>query len=59
MEAVSATRSSVTPNASASMSVDGYVSREAAERDYGVVISDALEVDEAATRELRASLRSG
>jgi N-methylhydantoinase B len=36
--------------------LDGYVSREAAQRDYGVVLSDDLAVDEEATRELRASL---
>ena len=35
--------------------VDGYVSREAAASDYGVVLDDALAVDVAATTELRAS----
>jgi len=35
--------------------LDGYVSREAAQRDYGVVLSDELAVDEEATRELRTS----
>ena len=34
---------------------DGYVSREAAERDYDVVLDDALAVDVAATERLRAS----
>jgi N-methylhydantoinase B len=33
--------------------IDGYVSREAAQRDYGVVLTDALDVDEDATRRLR------
>jgi N-methylhydantoinase B len=33
--------------------VDGYVSREAAERDYGVVLTDALELEVAATRRAR------
>ena len=35
--------------------LDGYVSREAAASDYGVVLDDALAVDDAATAELRAS----
>ncbi len=35
--------------------LDGYVSREAAERDYGVVFDDVLAVDFAATEQLRAS----
>ena len=35
--------------------LDGYVTREAAERDYGVVLSDALVVDETATAALRQS----
>jgi N-methylhydantoinase B len=35
--------------------LDGYVSREAAARDYGVVLDDALAVDGAATAELRAA----
>ena len=35
--------------------LDGFVSREAAERDYGVVLDDGLAVDEAATGERRAS----
>ncbi len=33
--------------------VDGYVTREAAEREYGVVLTKALEVDEEATRRAR------
>jgi N-methylhydantoinase B len=33
--------------------IDGYVSRGAAERDYGVALSEDLTVDEAATRRLR------
>ena len=37
--------------------LDGYVSREAAASDYGVVLDDALAVDVAATAELRASRR--
>jgi N-methylhydantoinase B len=37
--------------------VDGYVSRTAAERDYGVVLTDALEIDAAATQRLRAQRR--
>jgi N-methylhydantoinase B len=35
--------------------VDGFVSREAAASDYGVVLDDALDVDVEATVELRAS----
>jgi N-methylhydantoinase B len=35
--------------------LDGYVSREAAERDYGVVLDGALAVDRAATDRRRAS----
>ncbi len=34
--------------------LDGYVSRDAAKRDYGVVLDDALQVDEMATRRLRS-----
>jgi N-methylhydantoinase B len=34
--------------------VDGYVTREAAERDYRVVLTDLLEVDEEATRLARS-----
>jgi hypothetical protein len=33
--------------------IDGYVSREAAETDYGVALDEALDVDAARTRELR------
>ena len=35
--------------------IDGFVSREAAERDYGVVLDEASNVDEEATRKLRES----
>jgi len=35
--------------------VDGYVSRAAAERDYGVVLTDALAIDTVATERRRAS----
>ena len=35
--------------------LDRYVSREGAERDYGVVLQDDLTVDEEATDRLRAS----
>ncbi len=35
---------------------DGYVSRAAAERDYGVVLSDSLEVDAEATGRRRAAM---
>ena len=35
--------------------LDGYVSREAAERDYGVVLDDVMAVDVSATEQLRAS----
>jgi N-methylhydantoinase B len=35
--------------------LEGYVSREAAERDYGVVLTDEPAVDLAATRDLRAA----
>jgi len=38
--------------------LDGYVSRDAAARDYGVVLDDALAVDVVATEQLRGS-RSG
>jgi N-methylhydantoinase B len=34
--------------------IDGFVSREAAERDYGVVLDGGLEVDGDATRRLRS-----
>ena len=34
--------------------VDRYVTREAAERDYGVVLTEALDVDEEATRRARS-----
>ena len=36
--------------------VEGYISREAAERDYGVVIDAAGEIDGAATERRRAEL---
>lgn len=39
--------------------IDGFVSREAAARDYGVVVSEELTLDEAATEEARRSLREG
>jgi N-methylhydantoinase B len=38
--------------------VDGYVSRAAAERDYGVVLGEGLEVDADATERLRAERAS-
>ena len=39
--------------------LDGYITREGAERDYGVVFAaDGLEVDLATTRQLRAALSS-
>ncbi len=38
--------------------LDGYVSREAAERDYGVVLDQTLEVDGEATQERRAARAS-
>jgi N-methylhydantoinase B len=38
--------------------IDGYVGREAAQRDYGVVLTDALDVDEDATRRWRAERRA-
>jgi len=34
--------------------LDGYVSRDAAKKDYGVVLDDRLRVDEKSTNELRA-----
>jgi N-methylhydantoinase B len=42
--------------------LDEYVSRESAERDYGVVMTGevddySLEVDQAATKKLRAGMR--
>src|SRR5581483_9287523 len=36
--------------------LDGYVSRDAARRDYGVVLDDDLEIDELATRQLRSQI---
>ena len=44
--------------------LDEYVSREAAERDYGVVLTGeledySLEVNEEATKALRATIRKG
>lgn len=41
------------PEAVRSDVIDGYVSREAAREEYGVVVDDDLEVDEDATQELR------
>jgi N-methylhydantoinase B len=38
--------------------IDGYVSRAAAERDYGVILTDDLEIDEEATKTLRKRPRS-
>ena len=38
--------------------IDGYVSRHAAEKEYGVVLTDALEIDWEHTRRLRAPPRS-
>ena len=35
--------------------VDGYVSRKSAEKDYGVVLNDQLEIDKASTNKLRKS----
>jgi len=37
---------------------DGFVSRESAERDYGVALTAALEVDTASTERLRAARRA-
>ena len=38
--------------------LDGYVTKEAAERDYGVVLTGAtLAIDAAATERLRAAMR--
>ncbi len=39
--------------------LDGYVTREGAKRDYGVVVSPDGEVDEAATAERRAAIAGG
>jgi len=40
--------------------IEGYVSIEAAKKDYGVVINpNTMKVDEEATRKLRESLRKG
>jgi N-methylhydantoinase B len=36
--------------------IDGYVSREAAERDYGVVLSDELEINSESTSRLRKKI---
>jgi N-methylhydantoinase B len=38
--------------------LDGYVSREAAKTEYGVVIDDAGAVDQAATDDLRRQMSS-
>lgn len=38
--------------------LDGYVTREGAERDYGVILSEDLSVDEEATRRRREGLRA-
>jgi N-methylhydantoinase B len=35
--------------------IDGFVSREAAERDYGVALDEDLGIDEEATERLRSS----
>jgi N-methylhydantoinase B len=35
---------------------NGYVSRDAAAREYGVILTDSLEVDESATEELRNAM---
>ena len=32
---------------------DGYISRETAARDYGVVLTDEIEIDQAATAAMR------
>jgi N-methylhydantoinase B len=37
--------------------IDGYVSRAAAEREYGVVLTDALEIDWQATERIRKAPR--
>ena len=37
--------------------VDGYVTQEAAARDYGVVLTDDLAIDEARTKARRAEMR--
>ena len=37
--------------------IDGYVSREGARKNYGVALTDELEIDEAGTAKLRASSR--
>ena len=38
--------------------LDGYVTSEAAARDYGVVLTDDGAVDEAATRALRSEMKA-
>ena len=37
--------------------IDGYVTRDAANKDYGVVISESLEIDHSATERRRAAMR--
>jgi N-methylhydantoinase B len=37
--------------------IDGYVSRAAAEKEYGVVLTDTFEIDLDATKRLRSTLR--
>ena len=39
--------------------IDGYVSRHFAEKDYGVILNDVLEIDKKATDVLRAKLTTG
>ncbi len=39
--------------------IDGYISKETADKDYGVIITDAMEVDEAGTTEARGRRRDG
>jgi N-methylhydantoinase B len=37
--------------------IDGYVSRAAAERDYGVILTNELEIDWEATKRMRSAPR--
>jgi N-methylhydantoinase B len=37
--------------------IDGYVTREGAERDYGVVLKDDLSIDEKATEKRRKAMQ--
>lgn len=39
--------------------IDGYVTREGAKRDYGVVLKEDLSIDEKATQKRRKAMQKG